>query len=59
MLGNGAHGIVGDAGGSSATQPGGIREKRIQATVATLMLLLASSRIPSRTTIKHTSSRSM
>ena len=36
MVGDGAHGVVGDAGRVGAANPGGIGEKRVEAAVATL-----------------------
>ena len=35
-MGNGAHGVVGDAGGVGAADPGGVREEGIEAAVAAL-----------------------
>ena len=36
MVGNGAHGVVGDAGGVGAADPGGVGEEGIEAAVAAL-----------------------
>ena len=36
MVGDGAHGIVGDAGGIGAADPGRVGEKRVEATVTAL-----------------------
>lgn len=36
VLRYGAHGVIGDTGGGSTAYPGGISQKRIQATVAAL-----------------------
>lgn len=35
-MGDGAHGIVGDAGGVGTTDPGWVGEKRVEAAVAAL-----------------------
>ena len=37
VLGNGAHGIVGNSGGNGAAHPGGISEQGVQTTVAALV----------------------
>ncbi len=36
MVGDGAHGIVGDAGGVGAADPGGVGEEGVEAAVAAL-----------------------
>ncbi len=36
MVGNGAHGVVGDTGRVGAADPGGVGEERIEAAVAAL-----------------------
>lgn len=36
VVGNGAHGVVRDAGGVGAAYPGRVGEKRVEAAVATL-----------------------
>ena len=36
MVGDGAHGIVGDAGGVGAADPGWVGEKGVEAAVTTL-----------------------
>ena len=36
MAGDGAHGVVGDAGGSGAAHPSGVGEKGIESAIAAL-----------------------
>lgn len=36
-MGDGAHGIVGDAGGVGTTDPGWVGEKRVEAAVAAIV----------------------
>lgn len=57
VLRHGAHGIVRDTGGRRATNPRGIGQKRIQATVATLGYV--SRERTSKAPMARTSSRSM
>jgi hypothetical protein len=40
VAGDGAHGIVGDSGGDCAADPGWVSEKRVEAAVASLELLV-------------------
>lgn len=56
VAGNGAHGIVGDSGGDCAANPGWVGEKRVEAAVASLGMLV---RMWLREGVVHTSSRSM
>ena len=36
MLRNGSHGVVGDSGGRSEANPGGVGEERVETAVAAL-----------------------
>jgi hypothetical protein len=57
VLRYGAHGVIGDTGGSSTAYPGGISQKRIQATVAALFDVRNETPLSPRGIL--TSSRSM
>jgi len=56
VAGDGAHGIVGDSGGDCAADPGWVGEKRVEAAVASLRLLVLVWLIEG---VVRTSSRSM
>jgi hypothetical protein len=56
VAGDGAHGIVGDSGGNCAADPGWVGEKRVEAAVASLSLLVW---VWLREGVVRTSSRSM
>jgi hypothetical protein len=56
VAGDSAHGIVGDSGGDCAADPGWVGEKRVEAAVASLGLLV---QIWLGEGVVRTSSRSM